>query len=179
MHPFRDDRLAICSFNHSGNSLLIYSCSKTRLFLMFWNMNNSDVLSGFEPEITEPKSVVLPLHHKTECGTDRTRTYELRREEIYSLRQLPLCDDPKVRKGEDGSVDISFYDWHYYDDFKLRMYHLHHQVNIHSFPNQPLYFQISLLDNFKFLIKYLLKFIWPSSDQCPSGINPSVSCSIF
>ena len=114
MHPFRDDRLAICSFNHSGNSLLIYSCSKTRFFLMFWNMNNSDVLSGFEPEITEPKSVVLPLHHKTKCGTDRTRTYELRREEIYSLQQLPLCDDPKVRKGEDGSVDISFYDWHYY-----------------------------------------------------------------
>ncbi len=23
MHPFRDDRLAICSFNHSGNSLLL------------------------------------------------------------------------------------------------------------------------------------------------------------
>ncbi len=22
----------------------------------------------------------------------------------------------KVRKGEDGRVDISFYDWHYYDD---------------------------------------------------------------
>lgn len=139
MHPFRDDRLAICSFNHSGNSLLIYSCSKTHFFLMFWNINNSDVLSGFEPEITEPKSVVLPLHHKTKCGTDRTRTYELRREEIYSLRQLPLCDDPKVRKGEDGSVDISFYDWRYYDDFKLQMYHLYHQVNIHSFPNQPLY----------------------------------------
>ena len=94
MHPFRDDRLAICSFNHSGNSLLIYSCSKTRFFLMFWNMNNSDVLSGFEPEITEPKSVVLPLHHKTKCGNDRTRTYELRREEIYSLQQLPLCDTP-------------------------------------------------------------------------------------
>ena len=73
------------------------------------------------------------------CGTDRTRTYELRREEIYSLRQLPLCDDPKIRKGEDGSVDISFYDWHYYDDSKLQMYHLHHQVNIHSFPNQPIY----------------------------------------
>ena len=72
------------------------------------------------------------------CGNDRTRTYELRREEIYSLRQLPLCDVPKIRKGEDGSVDISFYDWHYYDDFKLQMYHLHHQVNIHSFPNQPL-----------------------------------------
>ena len=50
------------------------------------------------------------------CGNDRTRTYELRREEIYSLRQLPLCDDPKIRKGEDGRVDNSFYDWHYYDD---------------------------------------------------------------
>ena len=72
------------------------------------------------------------------CGTDRTRTYELRREGIYSPQQLPLCDDPKIRKGEDGSVDISFYDWHYYDDSKLQMYHLHHQVNIHSFPNQPL-----------------------------------------
>jgi hypothetical protein len=35
-------------------------------------------------------------------------------------------------------VDISFYDWRYYDDSKLQMYHLHHQVNIHSFPNQPI-----------------------------------------
>ncbi len=50
------------------------------------------------------------------CGNDRTRTYELRGEEIYSLRQLPLCDVPKIRKGEDGRVDNSFYDWHYYDD---------------------------------------------------------------
>ena len=61
MHPFRDDRLAICSFNHSGNSLLIYSCSKTRFFLMFWNMNNNVIEDGLEPPQTPPKGVVLPL----------------------------------------------------------------------------------------------------------------------
>ena len=98
MHPFRDDRLAICSFNHSGNSLLIYSCSKTRLFLMFWNINNSDVLSGFEPEITEPKSVVLPLHHKTKCGIGGIRTPNVERRMIYSHRSNRCSTIPKLGK---------------------------------------------------------------------------------
>ena len=29
---------------------------------------NDVVLGGFEPPLTEPKTVVLPLHHGTKCG---------------------------------------------------------------------------------------------------------------
>jgi hypothetical protein len=32
------------------------------------------VTPGFEPEMTESKSVVLPLHHVTICSQGRTRT---------------------------------------------------------------------------------------------------------
>ena len=155
MHPFRDDRLAICSFNHSGNSLLIYSCSKTRFFLMFWNMNNNVIEDGLEPPQTPPKGVVLPLDDSIILWDRRDSNPQCRKTDDLQSSEQPLLNDPKVRKGEDGSVDISFYDWHYYDDFKLRMYHLHHQVNIHSFPNQPLYRQINLFIKFNSFIKSL------------------------
>jgi hypothetical protein len=64
---------------------------------------------------------------------------QCRKTDDLQSSEQPLLNTPKIRKGEDGSVDISFYDWRYYDDSKLQMYHLHHQVNIHSFPNQPIY----------------------------------------
>ena len=38
----------------------------------------------------------------------------------------------QVRKGEDGSVDISFYDWHYCGSFKLRQ---RYNVYTHSLPD--------------------------------------------
>ena len=37
--------------------------------------------------------------------------------QIYSLLSQPIAQLSQFRKGEDGSVDIPFYDWRYYDSY--------------------------------------------------------------
>ena len=45
----------------------------------------------------------------------------------------------QVRKGEDGSVDISFYDWHYYGSLNSDdvLFQPLPGIFTSSFPNQP------------------------------------------
>ena len=46
---------------------------------------------GVEPSPTEPKPVVLPLYYRAvSCSGGRTRTYEVKRQRIYSPPSLPL-----------------------------------------------------------------------------------------
>ena len=49
------------------------------------------------------------------CGREGTRTPKVSRRQIYSLLSQPIAQLSQFRKGEDGSVDIPFYDWRYYD----------------------------------------------------------------
>lgn len=52
MHPFRDDRLAICSFNHSGNSLLFLLCYRG------WTRTTTNSSKGSCPAIRRPDNNV-------------------------------------------------------------------------------------------------------------------------
>jgi hypothetical protein len=71
------------------------------------------------------------------CGSSWTRTNELERGKIYSLLPLPLGDTPKLRKGEDGCVDNSFYDWHYSGVFlptPMKLTEIHSRVISFTIP---------------------------------------------
>ncbi len=48
-------------------------------------------------------------------GRGGTRTPKVSRRQIYSLLNQPIAQLSQFRKGEDGSVDIPFYNWRYYD----------------------------------------------------------------
>ena len=70
------------------------------------------------------------------CGSSWTRTNELERGKIYSLLPLPLGDTPvqERRRWSSGHLLLwlALLWW-----LQLRIYHLHHQVIVYPFPNQP------------------------------------------
>jgi hypothetical protein len=57
----------------------------------------------------------ISLSYDNDCDSVWVRTKDLffRRELLYPAE---LRNQEKIRKVEDGSVDIYFYDWRYYDD---------------------------------------------------------------
>jgi len=67
------------------------------------------------------------------CGSRRTRTSGAEANDLQSF-VIAATRYSQVRKGEDGRVDNSFYDWHYLMISTPRISNLHHQVAISHSP---------------------------------------------